>query len=376
MYVCGGQSNTAIAYLQDDDYDPSIEIDVYGGISCGEIEDYEPTQFIVSTSGGTKTSINPSASSGVSGFSYIMGGTGAFTKEVSSSVPSDDCNECAITITDPICSGESALTVLKKFTEQNDVPITSDEPVKIVGAAKMLTGCDTEECALQKIAQENPSARIIVAETIRDNFKADGPSDSTEWLNNNNIDAILAQLCKKYPTLVRLPFHMIDMIDPDSQYSAFGKLTLKNIDIEKNILDLGKNMLCVVINTDTTGRPGIHWFCLFCDFRRAGTRADPYTIEYFNSSGSRARSEVAEWMHRAEQMIEGMNPPRFAKRVTAATVQHQMDTDSECGVYSLYYIYRRVKGAPIEEFSIRVPDVQMIKFRKKLFKNRDAKPIV
>jgi len=42
--------------------------------------------------------------------------------------------------------------------------------------------------------------------------------------------------------------------------------------------------------------------------------------------------------------------------------------DTECGVYSLYYIRQRLEGTPARWFATdTVPDDAMIKFRKHLF---------
>ncbi len=160
------------------------------------------------------------------------------------------------------------------------------------------------------------------------------------------------------------------MIDFDEQKVPDGTVTLKNVSLIKDVINAGKDMFCVVINTDRTGRPGQHWFALFCDFR-----STPFTIEYFNSSGAPLTEgkliSIKEWMTKAELELEAGDYP--VKRVSAAVIQHQR-SDTECGVYSLYYIYRRIRGASIEEFATRIPDADMIAFRKKLFRNRETSP--
>jgi hypothetical protein len=351
-------------------YDLADEVGVYGGcFSCGEVELEEAEPYVVSTAHGGKAKIkirNASAGGGQT-----------------------DCGECAITVDGPVCSDPLMLTRIRSYIEEKNPSATvsaGDDPVKLVTTAKDVTGCNTEECALRTIARENPSAQGIVADTIRNNFKVDGPADSTKWLNNDNIDKILAQIAKKHQGLYAMPFHMINFArsqgDSDAEDAAklrsMPRVNLRNISLIKDVLNAGKNMFCVVINTDKYGNPGIHWFCLFCDFRPRGTVEDPFTIEYFNSSGSRARNEIAEWMSKAEAEIESSfdaaGNPRHAKRVTAATVQHQKDTDSECGVYSLYYIWRRVNGASISEFGTRIPDARMIEFRTELYRNREVSP--
>jgi hypothetical protein len=361
--------------MQDDarsTYNRETEIDVYGGsLSCGEVDlddtedDTEPyvTSHVVDGGGGSKKRVDARSAKE----------DGVFDSSASSGGEADEaeCGECSIAVDGPVCSDTRAVAIVKDYLKQKERSVVSSGAVEIIAAAKDITDCKTEECALVTIAKENPMASAIVAETIRDNFKVDGPADSTKWLNNSNIDDILAQLVRKHPSVYHMPFHMIDFEDQDL---PSGKITLKNVSLVKDVINRGKDMFCVVINTDKYGNPGLHWFALFCDFRGSPEDASVKhhaTIEYFNSSGASAPLRIKEWMSRAEMELEAAGYP--TKRISAAVIQHQR-SDTECGVYSLYYIYRRIKGASVEEFATRIPDAQMIAFRKKMFRNRETSP--
>lgn len=365
--------------MPDDDarstYNRETEIDVYGGsLSCGEVDlddteednedDTEPYVTSYAADGGANGRVSRDASGSKKRGDARSASNGGEADEA-------ECGECSIAVDGPVCSDARAVAIVKDYLKQKERPVVtrsgasmvSSGAVEIIAAAKDITDCKTEECALVTIAKENPKVSAIVAETIRDNFKVDGPADSTKWLNNSNIDGILAQLVRKHPSVYHMPFHMIDFEDQDL---PSGAITLKNVSLVKDVINRGKDMFCVVINTDKYGNPGLHWFALFCDFR--GT---PATLEYFNSSGASAPLRIKEWMSRAEMELEAAGYP--TKRISAAVIQHQR-SDTECGVYSLYYIYRRIKGASVEEFATRIPDAQMIAFRKKMFRNRETSP--
>jgi hypothetical protein len=349
------------------DYGQNEEFAIYGGgPSCGEVSWVSAGDVELDGQGY------------VTSAGYAFGGRShrkSKSRGGSRDSNSSDCGECAITVDGPVCSDTKALTVLKHVikTKNPSIEIGGD-PVAIVDAAKTITNCESEECALMRAAENFPEFEDVIINTIRDRFKVSGPGDSTDWLNNVNIDDVLEQFCRKFPRTYHVYFQMINFIE---QRLAPGQKALKNISLINDVLAAGKDVMCVVINTDRIGRSGIHWFCLFVDMRTSGTERDPFTIEYFNSSGQMARREVSEWMHKAERELEATDNPRVAgtkyhaERVTAATVQHQVDTDSECGVYALYYIWRRLNGAPISEFSTRIPDQWMIDFRPKMFTNRD-----
>lgn len=302
-------------------------------------------------------------------------------------------SECSISLDgSTVCSGPPALAIVAEFVadagkqlggERSATPTgkqsmtptgkqsattlgnTASNPEAVIEAAKSITGCQTEECAIRSISKEMPEHARVLAETIKSNFRADGPEDSCAWLTNKNIDDVIKQLCRKWPSLFHMEFHMINFDRGDPK-------PLARLDMCRDAIGQSKNMFCVVINADTYGSPGTHWFCLFGDFRAGGTQTQPYTLEYFNSSGSPPARSVSEWMIKTKYNIEeSCNAHvQLLPKAKVRTIQHQRDTDSECGVYCLYYIYNRVAGkiGPIPDQ--RITDAEMVVFRRKLFKNR------
>ena len=122
--------------------------------------------------------------------------------------------------------------------------------------------------------------------------------------------------------------------------------------------------LGVVLNTDTSDGPGIHWFCLYCNFV-----VNPITLEYFNSSGNMPAPEVQAWLVKTKFDIEN-NINRKCEIVIASRIIHQQDSESECGNYSLYYIWSRLNGVSYKKFNDeRIKDDVMIEFRETLFRN-------
>lgn len=307
-------------------------------------------------------SISPSATAG----GRAKRATATSVNEFAIGAGDGTTTECALDVNSPVCSSDDAIAVVREFVSET-MPDLPEEGAFVISAAKKITNCESEECVLTKVVESMPSASSAIVDTLAQDFRIDGPENTTAWLTNTNIDGILRQLTRKHPKLKHLDFHMIDF---DRHMKPLAEL-----DMTKDVINAGFDHFCVVINTDKYGGKGIHWFCLFCDFRGAGTHVSPWTIEYFNSSGARAPHSVAEWMIKTKYNIETnmADSGRAAKIVTAAPIQHQRDTDSECGVYCLYYIYRRIHNEPLATFRTRIPDAAMIAFRKKLFKDR-SKP--
>ena len=155
---------------------------------------------------------------------------------------------------------------------------------------------------------------------------------------------------------------MIDFMGTDRlPPTALGRLN-----IVEDVIKKGYKTFGVVINTDVRTGGGIHWFALFCDFRKT-----PYTIEYFNSSGSKPYKEIQEWIIKTEREMATNLPQYKTTPVILKGMVHQKDSETECGLYSIYYIWNRLNNIPPEVFQARrIPDDDMIQFRTMCFAPR------
>jgi hypothetical protein len=283
-------------------------------------------------------------------------------------VVSGDANECAIGVKgdDGVCT--NSLLVVKIA---DALGIQQKGNIKqVMDKVKEQTNCDGERCVLQ-----NAKVRAVVDPTtlkkeINTKLKVLGPSNSVNLLTNHNIDNVLTQLVSnpKYNKFYHLKFQMIDF----HGNSMFDPSELGTIDVVKDVILAGHDCFGVVLNTDNRSGNGIHWFAVFCDFRTAGTKQNPYTLEYFNSSGNPPLKPVHKWLVDTESYINnyvfpsGVNS-RVAVITPGSTVSHQKGR-TECGLYSIYYISSRVLGHTVAEFNGKaIPDALMTKFRKNIF---------
>jgi hypothetical protein len=281
-------------------------------------------------------------------------------------IPIDNNNSiCALGINGKTCMNKDATATLNKIIG-NDSSL-SDE--LIVNEIKKKTGCDNELCIL-KNSSVNLSNEQRKINLLR--IKPMGPSNSTTLMNNNNIDSILHRLTQLYPHLYHINFQMIDFA---GEKDSAGEYVQKNnyiispthlgtIDIVNDCILKKYTNMCVVLNTHTRDKRGEHWFCIFCDFRTS-----PFSIEYFNSTGNKPVHQVQDWINKAHTQISNSGYKVEKKILTG--MQHQQK-NTECGVYSIYYIYNRLKGIPIDNFQIkRITDESMVAFRKMLFINEN-----
>lgn len=222
-------------------------------------------------------------------------------------------------------------------------------------------------CVLKKLAKEN----IIVKY-----FKPPTKSFShSHWLNNTEIDTIQYQFMTNYKGYYYSDIHMIDfgMFSPSNRdHIDYDPIPIKDIDF---VAELNNNGVLtsngplknygMIVNTDTSKGSGIHWFSIFIDFE-----ATPITIEYFNSSGFDIKNREFKkfFVDLADTISLKKRECRFVK---ASDIQHQKDTTSNCGVYALYYIWKRLGGESIEFFKKnKINDDHIVLFRKYFFTSK------
>jgi len=203
---------------------------------------------------------------------------------------------------------------------------------------------------------------------VRDVIKARGPvptkSGKAEWLNNNDIDDTLRKLTLVHKGFYHVPFQMIDFagLRSDDGWKVINGQTISPTELGTlDVLMIMKThtSIGVVINTDARTGPGVHWFAIYISFD------NPITIEYFNSSGNLPYPEIQEWMIKTQKLLERNG--HKAVIIRPSNVVHQRSM-SECGVYSLYFIWRRLNGTPYSVFNNKsVSDRTMLEFRSRLF---------
>jgi hypothetical protein len=237
-----------------------------------------------------------------------------------------------------VCMSTDSINKVKETLK-----IAAKTPSSVIEDAKTKTNCATEKCVAKTVGVDLK------------HFKQTGPANNVDLLNNHNIDTVISNICSVAGNY-HMPFQMIDFAGTD-RYPA---TELGNIDIIKDAKDKGFTTMSVVLNTDVRSGGGIHWFPLFISFKNS-----PITIEYFNSSGNRPVREVNDWMLKTQKHLTSNG--HKANIIIPSGLVHQRG-DTECGLYSIYYIWNRLNDVPYIRFhNTRVTDKQMVNFRKMCF---------
>lgn len=275
-------------------------------------------------------------------------------------------SECSIDNDGVVCSKPQLLQEISERIGLNESNI-----VTIVNKLDKITNCDgSEKCALKRIKSFyalGPHLTQQIDKNISTEFKPESLAhNSTKLLSNYDIDNILTGLAERpqHKGFYPIKCQMIDFADHPIYDDS--KHDLRNIDICKDIIQSGYTTMGVVFNTDIHSGGGIHWFAVFGDFR-----SHPYTIEYFNSSGHKPRKEILLWCSDVCARVRSTQKS-ITSIVASGNIAHQK-SETECGVYSIHFIHKRLNNIPVKEFGTRpIPDELMYATRNELFAPRDT----
>jgi len=301
---------------------------------------------------------------------------------------------CALNTHKTHCLPSDTITAISSITIKDSINNTNSNII-IPKISKSL-GCDTnlsiqqqELCILTKIKQgtDNNNLENAIEKQKLKYFKIPTKSlDKNHWLNNTEIDNIQFQLQNKYNGYYYSTIHMIDLINfppynnelilnGDKIYNIKDINFVEELNANNNKLNYNGKLknFGIVCNTDLSTNSGIHWFSIFIDFT-----TKPIQIEYFNSSGypltkgdhiSERKKFYEFFQNMADELTKYGYPAKF---IQVTEIEHQRSDTANCGSYSLFYIYSRLKGKPYTIFqNNKITDELMEKFRSILWRKNN-----
>jgi hypothetical protein len=165
------------------------------------------------------------------------------------------------------------------------------------------------------------------------------------WLNTNDINSIMKGYTKY-----------------DNSFGFLGTFPsdfCNFINLKKELQNyIADSKLGLVLNLDTSKGQGYHWVSVFIDINTK-------TVEYFNSLGKKPK----ETKKCIKKLIEELNKIYDTKfKFKYNTFVHQKG-DSECGVYSVYFLISRLLGYSFEDITENIKNDQIMgKFRNFIFR--------
>lgn len=281
-----------------------------------------------------------------------------------------------------VCSSEQMLKYIAKFCNVPYKPGTYNDAVKrkqLLEIALQIANVNTEADLYSSdkfrnfITNNSTSADIrTIDEELDENFKPVGPKKCCKLFSNFNIQDALKMINKKYPNCYIHPCNMIN-------FQEYGD-TLSKTDPNEYFKN-GINCFACVMNTDVNTGKGKHWIAIFGDFRQSKL----HTIEFFNSTGNGPGSVnekinaagqrgdiyalLMDYLDDLAKKCESISGVQTRSIITTDVNNPHQKSHTECGPYSVYYIYKRLEGTPYKYFrDNRVPDDIATQFRSVLFR--------
>jgi len=260
---------------------------------------------------------------------------------------------------DYTCYTSAALHKLKESWNARhcDQPITTNNPRKIWEQLRYYLSdtCDSEMCWLRHQCLKHDVDKSLIGSMFAPTSPAEWKKNPQEWLTTVDIQKVMGQWER-----ANNDFKFIgpSPIDYDT-HQVFGECVWEELckfDI-KNMLKKGKKKIGLIFNLDKHTQPGSHWVALFIDIPKE-------KIYFFDSYGDGIPKQIHKFAKTVQQQGAGVNLD-FDLEINKKRHQY---SNSECGMYSLYFIIQLMHGTPFEAFQVeKVPDKKMIKLRKEYF---------
>ncbi len=180
-------------------------------------------------------------------------------------------------------------------------------------------------------------------------------SDPDMWLNSDDIGNVMKQYERAYPEfkflgVVPIDFSAPDPYQPDKKKCMNDQFCHVDLAEERK---KGRKILGAVFNLDPHYKGGSHWVALAIDLPRN-------CVYYFDSYGMAPPPQVARFMRYLT-----LQEPKLNLQSNGRRFQY---SDSECGMYSMYFLIRMIAGESFRKFcKKRIADKYMLEFRKVLF---------
>lgn len=288
--------------------------------------------------------------------------------------------------TDGSCFSLESLKKIAQKANELDANITVDNDKKKLVEQLTQFFSSKNSCKSQTCWLRTELVKSINDEDIEENtFRPYGPKKKYEWLSTTHINDVVNQYQEKYDD-----FQFLGALPNDFEELPF--LGLSNINFDEYIKN-GKTKFGMVINLDSHNQSGSHWVALYFDLEN-------YKLYFFDSVGKKPgkrirkfNNKIVNYMYKkkagknlqVDKAIGLINSVQDESKrnkyyktlkdklkgidIRYNPVQHQK-ANSECGVYSINFILRLIKGEQFDDIVKNITDdEEMNKCRKVYFRN-------
>lgn len=213
---------------------------------------------------------------------------------------------------------------------------------------------------LQSSKLSDQEKASLAKEYLRPHQPESWKEDPDKWLDSNNIEDVMKQYEEAFPDFEFMGPYPIDFAAPDPYVKDGGgpKKCLMNEVCELKVLEAmdngtKTNRIGLIYNLDPHFKGGSHWVAAYIDIPK-------HKCYYFDSYGMFPPKQIARFMKWLT-----VQDPKMKLMYNGRRFQHK---NTECGMYSLYFIIRMIHGDGFRAFTRQSPpDAEMLKLRHWIF---------
>jgi hypothetical protein len=224
--------------------------------------------------------------------------------------------------------------------------------------------CDNQRCWLKQDFMSR-LADPIQKELMKNTYRPSGPNGRFTWLNTLDINKAMSQYQKMYKgfrflgavpmDFDEIPIPKLDINGiPQHKSDESEEYYIRDLDFKKLYNEEGIDKLGVIFNLDTSKQRGSHWVAGYYDLGKG-------QVYYYDSYGEHidpsdpgshpVPAPVRKLMRRVARAIPELSGiPKNKIDIRHNKVRHQFK-NSECGVFSMSFILRLLKGKTFDEIA-------------------------
>lgn len=211
--------------------------------------------------------------------------------------------------------------------------------------------CKSQRCWTEQKFMKNIDKETRI-ELKTKTFRPVGPKGKFQWLSTININDVMEQYEDKYDN-----FKFLGTVPMN--FDDIPMLGIKDLNLD-DLRQQGKTKLGIVFNLDEHWKGGSHWVSMYSDLEKG-------QVFYFDSYGVRPEKRVRNLVKRFKDHIVSNN---ITSDIGYNTNRHQYK-NSECGVYSINFIVRMLRGEKFDDIiRNKVYDEEINKCRGSYFNKK------
>jgi len=216
--------------------------------------------------------------------------------------------------------------------------------------------CKKESCWLRHKFFNEDISIDIKKNTFAPKAPEEWKNKPDEWLSSIEIMEVMKQYENTYKCFEFIGPSPIDY-DKHLSYGECVWEELCKFSLKENI-EKKKYKVGIIFNLDKHDKSGSHWVALFINIKKK-------QIYYLDSYGEKIPRQINKFSNKVKKQANALNIGPFELHISKR--RHQF-SDSECGMYSLYFIIQMLKTDNFKKFTEkRIKDNYMKKLRKIYF---------